>query len=365
MVQNAAEALNEHIRQMTHWHFSENTGSKYWLKKMREFNFNPLTEIHGLDDIVEKFPPFDDDSLKKNSLGDWKPKGFPKGTGFSMYQTGGTTGSPSRRIGRRGMGADESDFADDYIHFAKHLRKRGFNNEGLWLYLGPGGPRRLQRGVEVLADEFGADLVSFDMDAGWCKNDKNVDPEGYMRHLTESAISALRRDKPVYVFCPPNLIQRVGQLFDWSKSGVKAVFAGGTAMPPDVVRSITEEHFGERVIFEPAFGNALVGLAFSRPFGTEKNPIDGQVNYQLYYHPNQPSTVVRVTKKGSHLETVEYDEYGYISISAFTKEWFMPNKIEERDYGMRVAPTEEFPWDGFSNVHIPKELQGKIKTGVY
>lgn len=364
-IRQAEEQRDEHIRRMMHWHFSDDTGSPYWLEKKRELSFDPLTEIDGLDDVVEKFPLFDSAALKTTSIDRWKPKGFPKTERFSMYQTGGTTGSPSRRLGRRGMNAGESDFADDYIEFSKHLPKEGFQQGGRWLYLGPNGPRRLQRGVEVLANQFNADFIGYDMDAGWVKNPKNPAQPEYTDHLVASAIAALRRDKPTEVFCPPILIQRIGETFDWANSGVRGVFAGGTAMPPQTVRFISEELFQGKVTFYPAYGNALVGLARSRPFATMQCPIDGQNPYQIYYQPQQPSTIVRVTKKGAHHEVVDYGDYGYLETSAFTTEWCMPRNLELRDFGQRIAPNDDFPWDGFSDVQLPEELKGSTNVGVY
>lgn len=365
-IQEAAAALDEKVRRTMYFHFSDKTGCRYWLERRGELKFDPLKEIDGFNDVVEKFPVFDDTALKTKGISDWKPQGFKSGTMFSMYQTGGTTGSPSRRIGRTSLNAGESDFADDYVAYAEHLRKRGFQGNGLWAFLGPQGPRRLREGVKVLAREFGSDIVEIDMDAGWAKTKDNPDPAAYGRHVRDAAIATLNRDKPTEVFCSPQLLEKIGPLFDWSTSGVRAVFSGGGAMVPDTIRYFMNECFKGQVLFEPAFGNALVGLSFSRPFATKENPIDGQFPYQIYYHPRQPVTVVQVTEKDDHTSLVKYGEYGYVSTCAFTKEWFMPNKREERDYGMRVEPTDEFPWDGFSNIHIPAELAAKLSNvGVY
>ena len=54
VAQQAADAkdrLNEHTLKTVHWHFSEETGSPFWLQKKSELNFDPLTEVKSFDDL--------------------------------------------------------------------------------------------------------------------------------------------------------------------------------------------------------------------------------------------------------------------------------------------------------------------------
>ncbi len=363
-VQEAAEQRDAHIRDIIEWHFNPETGSPFWLSQVPRLGFDPRSQIKNLDDLVAKFPLFDGDSfLRKVPAEQWKPKGFGSEQ-WSMFVTGGTTGDPKRRVGRRGMLPGTSDFANDYHAFASHLPSEGFAQGGTWLYIGPGGPRRLKRGVEVLANVHGSNFIEVDMDVAWMKSPGNTAKDAYKRELVERSIGALRRDRPDKVFCPPILIQAIGELFDWSTSGVRGVFAGGTEMSPETVRFIMEELFGGKISFVPAYGNALAGLALPRPIATASKPIDGQDLYQVIYQPLQPRTLFRVTQKGDPSQLVPFGEFGYVEITTASKEWFMPRFLE-RDWAKRIVPTEAFPWDGVAEVQVPPELKGKIQTGVY
>ena len=58
VAKQAAEArarLNEHTLKTVHWHFSEETGSPFWLEKKAELKFDPLTEIKCFDDPEKSF----------------------------------------------------------------------------------------------------------------------------------------------------------------------------------------------------------------------------------------------------------------------------------------------------------------------
>lgn len=364
-LQNTIDRRDAHVREMVEWHFNPETGSPFWLSQVEKLGFDPRQEIKTFDDLTQKFPLFDGDLyLRTVPASQWKPRGIGNRL-CSMYVTGGTTGRPKRRLGVRGTEAGFSDVADDYREFAAVLSKRGFAQGGTWLYIGPQGPRRLKRGVEIMADVHQSDFVEVDMDVAWMKNPSNSAMAAYKRELVDRAIGGILRDRPDKVFCPPILIQAMAeQHFDWATSGVKGVFAGGTEMSPETVRFINDELFGKRISFVPTFGNALVGLAIPRPLSTFDNPIDGQDPYQVIYQALEPRTSLQVTKKGDPKSLVAYGEFGYLLITTLSKTWFMPNFLE-RDWAKRIRPTEEFPWDGVAEIQVPPELKGKVNVGVY
>lgn len=364
-IQKAIDRRDAHVRAMIEWHFNPQTGCPFWLGQVEKLGFDPREKVRGLDDLVQHFPNFDGDHhLRTVSIEQWKPKGIGNMPCY-MCVTGGTTGAPKERLVARGTIAGLCDIFDDYSEFASHLKSEGFAPGGKWLYCGPQGPRRLKRGVEVLADIHHAELLEIDFDAPYMKSPNNPSPAAYKRELVERSIVALKRHRPDKVFMPPILIQALAEHhFDWATSGVKGVFAGGTEMSPETVRFINDELFQKKIVFVPTFGNALVGLAIPRPLSTFDRPIAGQDPYQVIYQPLQPRTVLRVTKKGDSRSSVEYGEFGYLEITTLTKTWFMP-RFMERDWAKRIAPTAAFPWDGIAEVQVPPELQGKVNVGVY
>ena len=60
---DARDRLDEHTLKTVHWHFSEETGSPFWLEKKAELKFDPLTDVKSFDDL-KKFPHFEDDWLR-------------------------------------------------------------------------------------------------------------------------------------------------------------------------------------------------------------------------------------------------------------------------------------------------------------
>ncbi len=365
LVESAQHVRDSHLRDVIKWHFSEETGSRFWLAQKEALGFDPIEKIHTLDDLIEHFPTFDGDTHLRNvPAADWHPQGFADCKAWSMFMTGGTTGDPKRRWGRIGNNPDESDYAWDYTTFSETLPKEGFPMGGSCLYIGPGGPRRLPRGVEILARIRGAGFNVIDMDVAWMKNPKNTCEGAYKDELVTRAIGALKRDKPEWVFCPPVLIEAIGERIDWTTTSVKGVFAGGTEMKPEAVRNIVEELFKGKILFIPTYGNALVGLARPRAIATHAAPIEGQRPYSIIYQPLQPRTVLRITKPGEPSVDVPYGERGRVEITTLSFEWFMPRFVE-RDEAERIAPTEDYPWDGVCEVGPPAELRGTTKVGVY
>jgi len=207
MSERVAQAIRErdaHVRAVIAWHFSPASGCPFWLSQMDVLGFDPREKIRRFDDLIEYFPSFDGDLyLRTVPAEQWQPKGF-QGGGWSMFMTGGTTGEPKRRWGRRGiLNPLDSDCAWDYHTFSEFLPAEGFPEGGSCLYIGPGGPRRLPIGVQVLARLRSAGFNVVDMDVAWMKNSKNTCQDAYKDELVERAIGAIKRDKPLWVFCPP------------------------------------------------------------------------------------------------------------------------------------------------------------------
>lgn len=363
-IQKAIDERDEHIRRLMHWHFKEETGCAFWLERKQELNFDPLKEINGFDDLCEKFPLFDGDNYLRTVPADmWRPRGFGS-CRWSMYQTGGTTGDPKLRWGRRGFEPNESDWAWDYHTFSGSLPEEGFPDGGAWLYIGPGGPRRLRYGVEVLANCRNAGYMIIDMDVAWMKAKANTCQKEYLAELVDRSIRAIRRNKPKSVFCPPVLIEAIGEEIDWAETSVTGIFAGGTEMDRETTRNIMERHLKGKIVFKPTYGNALAGLAICRKIATEATPVEGQDPYSIIYQPLQPRTLLRVVKRDNHRELVQFGERGRVVITTITNECFMPLFVERDEAGW-IAPTEEYPWPGLSEVGPPEEDRATLVRGVY
>ena len=96
-VQKAKEALDAHVREIVNWHFSADTGCPFWLDWASKAGWNPAEEVQSLDDLIAKFPHFQDEWLRDLQPEVWVPKAF-EGQPFNVFETGGTTGMPKQRI---------------------------------------------------------------------------------------------------------------------------------------------------------------------------------------------------------------------------------------------------------------------------
>ena len=63
-IQEAKAQLDAHTVEVVKWHFSPDTGSPFWLDWANKAGWNPAEEISCFDDIINKFPHFQDEWLR-------------------------------------------------------------------------------------------------------------------------------------------------------------------------------------------------------------------------------------------------------------------------------------------------------------
>src|SRR5205823_5121266 len=47
----AREKLDAQVREVVQWHFHPDTGTPFWLDRAKTFQFNPLKDVQGFDDL--------------------------------------------------------------------------------------------------------------------------------------------------------------------------------------------------------------------------------------------------------------------------------------------------------------------------
>ena len=52
----AKSKLDEHLREIIKWHFTEETGCPFWLDWLKESDWDPKEEIKTYEDIVWYYP---------------------------------------------------------------------------------------------------------------------------------------------------------------------------------------------------------------------------------------------------------------------------------------------------------------------
>jgi len=348
----AHAALESHLQEIVHWHFSPETGSPFWLNWAAKAGWDPRTEIKTVADL-QKFPHFEDEWLRDLQPEVWVPKAFA-GRPFNIFETGGTTGMPKQRIGW-------DDYKVDYSEFSDKISDEHFPRNHYWLMMGPTGPRRLRLAIEHLANVRGSACYFIDLDPRWVKRlitNKHFDQaKAYMEHVVDQAANILKHRKVSGLFTTPKLLEALAERVNIWDAGIRGVFCGGTTMLPQYTRFIVEEVLENRIGFYPTYGNTLMGLAASVPL----TPAD---QFSITYYAPQPRAILRVVDPENTATTVEYDAWGRVELTTLTREFFMPRFLE-RDEAIRRKPRGQYAWDGVAEVRPFGAMQKTIVEGVY
>ncbi|MCB9881331.1 MAG: hypothetical protein H6832_04965 [Planctomycetes bacterium] len=351
-IREAAERLDDHVRAIVQWHFSEETGTPYWLERAATLGFDPRSEITCASDL-QRFPLFDGEVLRTLPHEQFVPRAYA-GRPFTIFETGGTTGMPKQRIGWE-------DYKTDYEQFSDTLSDEAFPPGGYWLMVGPTGPRRLRLAIEHLANHRGSSCYFVDLDPRWVKkliSGREFDQaKAYMRHVIDQAVSILENRRVSALFTTPKLLEELSDRLSIPDAGIRGVFCGGTTMTPQTTRFLVEEVLEGKVEFVPTYGNTLMGLAAHR----KSLRADG---YSITYHAPQPRAILRVTSFDDSDRTVDYDDWGRVELTTLTREFFMPRFLE-RDEALRRRPCDDYPWDGVGEVRPFGAESSKIVEGVY
>jgi phenylacetate-coenzyme A ligase PaaK-like adenylate-forming protein len=352
-IQTTREQLDGHVREIIQWHFSPETGCPFWLDWARTAGWDPRDEIQRFEDVIARFPHFQDEWLRDLQPDVWVPAAW-RDRPYNIFETGGTTGMPKQRIGW-------SDYKVDYEEFSAKVSDEHFPRGGAWLMVGPTGPRRLRLAIEHLANFRGSPCYFIDLDPRWVKKvlaRKQVDvARAYMDHVVDQAVTLLNHRKISGLFTTPKLLEALADKVNLFELGIRGVFCGGTTMAPQYVRYIIEEVLEGRIGFYPTYGNTLMGLAASVP-------LTPQDKFSITYYAPQPRAVLRVVDPQQTHQLVDYHAWGRVELTTLTREFFMPRFLE-RDEAIRRPPRPPYAWDGVAEVRPFGAMEKTIVEGVY
>ena len=352
-LQEAREQLDAHAREIVKWHFSPETGCRFWLEWAERAGWNPVEKIQSFADIIQNFPHFQDEWLRDLQPEVWVPKAF-SGQPFNVFETGGTTGMPKQRIGW-------NDYKVDYSEFSQKIADRHFPRNHYWLMMGPTGPRRLRLAIEHLANFRGCSCYFIDLDPRFVKKmigERKFDiARSYMDHVVSQAITIFKHRRVSALFTTPKLLEALSERIDLWKAGLRGVFCGGTTMDPQYTRFLIEEVLEGKIGFYPTYGNTLMGLAASVPLLLEDH-------FSITYYAPQPRAVLRVVDPDQTAQVKGYEEWGRVELTTLTKEFFMPRFLE-RDEAIRRAHRTPYAWDGVAEVRPFGAMEENIVEGVY
>lgn len=343
--------LDEWTKEIIKWHFSEETGSEFWLGKKNQLGFNPIARIKTFEDL-ELFGKFDDEELKKAPMDSLIPRGFKNNStsNFRVFETGGTLGVPKRII--------DCTYRKEIAKWVSYsLDKHNFPKEGNWLHLGPSGPHVVGHTTAEIANIRGKSLCYFvDIDTRWIKvMVKNGDKKSlnqYIDHVLFQAANIIETQNISCIMTTPKLLPALADRISLSK--IKGIIIGGTHVTKAYYKLLKNE-ITKEIPLCINYGNTLMGVA---PSVKCTNPYD--INYYGLY----PYFILKVVDDNSYQKCVEYNNKGRVCITVLTKDYFIPNMLE-RDEAIRIPGNDDYPWDGVSDVAPFAKIKDEIIEGVY
>jgi len=343
-------SLDEWTCRMMRWHFSDATGTPFWLRQRAALGFDPVRDIRGFADL-RRFGTFDKELLRRAPVRDLLPRGFA-GRPFRVFETGGTTGEPCRIVSVTRLG-------NDVLMYAALLRAHGLAGLDI-VAMTPGGPHAYGHFVEGLADSWGGAVCAIDFDPRWVKHElrSGGDPEGYLAHLLRQTVSLLARREAGLLFTTTRLLLALAAELDdpLSGYGIRAVCTGGTSVSAEEERFLRRE-FLDGVRWIDTYGNTLVGHCLPAEPLADGDPVS--------YHLAPPFGEVRVAGPDDWTQTAGYGERGRVVTTTLLEDLFIPNLIE-RDSAARARPHPWFPWDGVARVGPAREeREAAVAEGVY
>lgn len=357
-IRQAREKLDAHVREIVAWHFHPENGTPFWLDKAKDFKFDPIKDVKGLDDL-KKFGLFEDEWLRGGPVRRFVPKALHKKPIY-VFETGGTTGIPKSRV-------VSEDHWIDYELFSESLPDKFFPKGANWMMLGPSGPRRLRLAVEHLCQFRGGICFCLDLDPRWVvkliKKGWMEHLKAYQEHVIDQALTILSANHEIKcMFTTPKLLDALAARLEkdgssLKQTGITGIFCGGTEMTSQWIRFTIEEYLGNDIYIAPTYGNTLMGLAASEMPKAEEN-------YKIAYYAPQPRAVVQVVDFDDYDKVVPYGQSGRVRLTTLTKELFIPGFME-RDEGEREQPSAKYAWDGVSGVKPWRGVAAQTTVGVY
>ncbi|MEV0425640.1 hypothetical protein [Micromonospora sp. NPDC050495] len=156
--------LDAWTRRVVRRHFDPATGSRYWLARATEFDFDPR-DITRYRDAV--FGPFPLEVLRGLDPDDLVPADVRRPLRGRIWESGGTTGDPCRVF-----------YTPRMLHHRGAWRRWSFVTEGFqpgrrWLQATPTGPHLIGNGVWEVSALYGGTVYAIDLDppspiVRWC-----------------------------------------------------------------------------------------------------------------------------------------------------------------------------------------------------
>ncbi|MFB6560503.1 phenazine antibiotic biosynthesis protein [Streptomyces sp. NPDC056400] len=347
---------DELIRAAMEWHFHPDTGSPFWLERVRTLPFDPRSDVRTHEDL-RLFPNVSAE-LRDVRAEDLIPRGYGRHPDVvGVFESGGTTGAPKRVVLLR-------DWLERMLHWSNaNLDAHGFPGGANWLGLVPTGPHIVGEYFRRSATSHGRHGFTVDLDPRWVKKliagGRGADAGAYAEHLIDQAGLVLRtQDIGVLTITPP-LLERLALREDLAElvdEKVRAIRWGGTQLDPDSRHLYKTEVFPKTVLCGNYGSTMILGFAGERP----DLPEDSGCVFDAYSPYVTFSVVDPVT-----LGTVAYGDRGRVLVHHVSKSFFLPNNLE-RDTAIRIAPLAGHIGDAVADIAPVETFEDEaVIEGVY
>jgi hypothetical protein len=342
------EDLDAWTRRVVRRHFDPQKGSPYWLARQAAVGFDP-DSIRGYADLA-RFGAFPTERLRELDPADLLPRGARCPRSSWVWETGGTTGDPSRVILTEAMTVHRGTWR------IWGLAAAGFEPGRAWLQATPSGPHLIGNGLRETAG-FAGRVYSIDMDPRWVKHllkaGRLKDAQENTEHVMGQVIDVLRRNDVDYLVTTPALLRTLIRQEPGVVAGLRGAWVGGTV--------ITAKMYQE---FIEALGpGAACGVVYGNTWGNAMAPVPLTDADVIPYRPAFPHLTLTVVDPGDWRRPVAYGDYGQVRATILHEDLFLPNLLE-RDEAMRYDTGESWPWDGVANVR-PLQTVKSGPEGIY
>ena len=348
---------DEFIRAAMRWHFSEQTGSPFWLRRAKTLGFDPVFDVTSFDDLT-LFPNVTDE-LRGVPVRDLIPRGFgPTPDVVAVIESGGTTGTPKRVPFLR-------PFADLLAQAFAALCGGPVDPAKGWLVAMPSGPHIAFEQSRRPAHLLGAVVFGIDFDPRWVKKaigSGHADQaEAYVQHLVDQATLVLRDEDIGTLRLTPPLLARFterDELVDLINEKVRSIDWGGAQMDRD------SRHYYRTELFPDTTLRGYYGTTMALGAGGAERPGLAQADPCIFDPYLSPYVSLRVVDVETH-EPVPYGAVGQLVVNHVSTSFFLPNNAE-RDLATRIEPTSEQIGDSIADVHALQQFGGSaVIEGVY
>ncbi|RDH79176.1 phenazine antibiotic biosynthesis protein [Mycolicibacterium moriokaense] len=344
-----------YLRAAIAWHFSEDTGSAFWLRAAKDLPFDPVTDVETFDDL-QLFPNLVN-ALRSVPVEDLIPRGYGSPPPLpQIFESGGTTGAPKRT-------AQLPDWVEQVTRWqTDDFTSGGFVAGGGFLCLMPSGPHGVSYFSRRICERLGSVFHPVDLDPRWVKKlavrDAGREVAGYVEHIVEQARWILRTQNVANMHTTPPLIEAIARNdadVDLINQKIRWLLLSGAHVDPDTLDLLCDIFPATTITM--AFGSTMIlSQAATRVIGTDCR--------SFVFDPRSPYVVFRVVDPvaGEH---VAYGERGQIVMNHISKGMFIPNNVE-RDSALRVEGPRGQIGDSVAEVKPVEIFEGEpVVEGVY